>query len=241
MHVCYLGPENSLVSDAAVKHFGQEIHLCCEGAIDDVFAKVERGDAHYGVVPARTGSTGLVAKTFDLLMQSNLMIIGEVELKEQLALCGGSAGLSEVEIVYTDAHNLSRTADWLAANLPSAQIILEGNIGLKAKNLETQKNAAVIVSQSLAARLGLNLLAGGIETDLGVDARFIIIGDKVPAATGRDKTSLLCSAKDRAGALRDILQPFCCSWNHTAENRVSPYAKQGLGVCFLHRSRGASS
>ena len=49
-----------------------------------------------------------------------------------------------------------------------------------------------------------------VEVNPGVDAeeRFLVLGHKMPAQTGRDKTSLVCAASERAGALRDLLQPF---------------------------------
>ena len=42
----------------------------------------------------------------------------------------------------------------------------------------------------------------------GSEARYVTLGHKPPTQTGTDKTTLVCGVNDRAGALRDLLQPF---------------------------------
>lgn len=54
----------------------------------------------------------------------------------------------------------------------------------------------------------MKILAGGIEGDVPNCARFVVLGRRVPPRTGSDKTSLAISTPERAGVLREILQPF---------------------------------
>lgn len=206
--VAYVGPEYSLEHDAAVKQFGEEVQFSPEASAEDVFAKVERGDVHYGIIPARTSSAGIVTKTFDLLMQSKLRIIAEIELKERLALLTRARGVSDIRRVYSSAYYLSRCDSWLKANLAQAELVLESNVTGAVRYLEEHTDTALVATEATGERCGLVALATGIESDPGMDARCIVIGEKVPAPTGNDKTSLLCSVRDRAGALRDILRPF---------------------------------
>jgi chorismate mutase/prephenate dehydratase len=51
-------------------------------------------------------------------------------------------------------------------------------------------------------------LATSIENEVGLFSRFVVLGHRVPAATGKDKTTFLCSVKERAGALSDVLAPI---------------------------------
>lgn len=46
------------------------------------------------------------------------------------------------------------------------------------------------------------------ERLVGSDARFLVLGTKVPAKSGNDKTSIACAVPDKAGSLRDVLAPF---------------------------------
>lgn len=51
-------------------------------------------------------------------------------------------------------------------------------------------------------------LSHGLESELHNDVRFFVLGQKISPQTGNDKTSLLCAVSEKAGALRDLLQPF---------------------------------
>jgi chorismate mutase/prephenate dehydratase len=47
-----------------------------------------------------------------------------------------------------------------------------------------------------------------IEDEPNNTTRFLVLGDYEPAPSGRDKTSLVLSARNRAGAVYEMLTPF---------------------------------
>jgi chorismate mutase/prephenate dehydratase len=208
LQVAYLGPESSLACEAAMQQFGESIDLLPAASIEAVISKVERGDCHFGVIPARTSSTGLVTQTFDVLMQSKLMIIAELEVKERLALFTASGGLGNLKRIYSDAHSFVRAENWIQGNVPEAELVLSRSLPEALRQYRKSDDSALLWLESLASRENLPVAASGIESDLGTDTRYIVVGSKIPQATGSDKTSLLCSAEERSGALRQILQPF---------------------------------
>lgn len=208
LHIAFPGPECSLAHDAAIKQFGDTVHYLPESGIDEVVTKVERGDAHFGVIPVRFSSSALHRKTFELLMQSNLCIIAEISLKERLVLYGAVDVLSEIKRVYADSYFFARSEAWLAANLPGVEHVVLPGAAAAAKRLEKEPDAAFIATESAAGRYRLKPLASGIESDSGSDARFFVIGHSIPSPTGNDKTSLLCSVEEKPGALIEVLQPF---------------------------------
>ncbi|MBI1824259.1 MAG: ACT domain-containing protein, partial [Nitrospirae bacterium] len=57
----------------------------------------------------------------------------------------------------------------------------------------------------------LHILARRIEDQVQNTTRFLIVSRKPIHRTGRDKTSILFSIKDKTGALYQILQPFAAS------------------------------
>ncbi|HQH27826.1 MAG TPA: prephenate dehydratase domain-containing protein [Oligoflexia bacterium] len=205
--VSYLGPEHSLEHEAALKQFGSEVQYLPDASIEDVLSRVERGDALYGVLPAQASSPA-GQRLLELLVQSPLVIIAEVELKEQLSLFSRSRNLSAVRRVYAPALVFSRCETWLKANLPGAERIVQEHIAAQLAELEQDEGAGCIGVQALGERFSLPLLAGGIQNDAETASRFIVVGQKATSPTGNDKTSLVCTVKDRAGALRDILRPF---------------------------------
>jgi chorismate mutase/prephenate dehydratase len=208
LHISYLGPEGSLAFEASEQQFGEAVYHAASSSIKGVFAHVERGEANYGVVPARTSSTGLVTETFDVLMQSNLKIIAELEVKERLSLFSHSGGLGDIDRIYSDAHSFIRSSAWLRANLPGVEEVLVESLADALKKFRAHPKAALIGLERLSAREDVHVAASGIESEVGADTRFIVLGSKTPPTSGHDKTSLLCSVEERAGALRELLQPF---------------------------------
>src|SRR5215510_6143939 len=73
--VSYFGPQ------AALRHFGSSAKYHPAKTILDVFDDVERGRAHYGVVPVENNTEGAVNVTLDRLIDSDALICGEVRLE----------------------------------------------------------------------------------------------------------------------------------------------------------------
>ena len=206
--VSFLGPELSLAHHAGIAQFGEHVKFTPAHGTDEVFARVERGDATFGVVPARTNSVGLVTDTFDRLMESKLQIVAEIEIKDRLALFSGAGSLQNVATVYGIPDHFDRARTWLSANLPKTVRAVTEDLPRVMDKLTEGSPVALLAMDRVAENLGQQPLATGIEGGLATDARCIVVGDRQPSPSDRDKTSLLCSIPDRAGALRDILEPF---------------------------------
>lgn len=58
MKVAYLGPETTFTHEAAMRAFGTAIELVPQATVAEVFARVERGEAHQGVVPVENSMEG---------------------------------------------------------------------------------------------------------------------------------------------------------------------------------------
>ena len=208
LRVTYVTPECSLTHTAALKQFGEHVEYVSALSLEEVFARVERGDASCGVVPARTSFAGLVPKTFDLLLQSSLRIVAEVEVIEHLAVFSSGDRLAAITKLYGDASHLERTRDWVQAHLGHAECIAHTDATSAYAKHQSDPSVALLALDSYTDHSELRPLASGIEADAGAAARCIVVGDLQPARTGRDKTSLLVMLQDRPGALRDMLQPF---------------------------------
>ena len=67
---------------------------------------------------------------------------------------------------------------------------------------------AAIASELAAQLYGLKVMKARIEDNLNNFTRFLVLSQKPPQRTGKDKTSLMLSIKDKVGALYDLLRPF---------------------------------
>lgn len=75
LQIAYPGPDNSLVSAAAKKQFGESVSFHPFVTIEEVFSKVECGQMHYAVVA--------VEDSFEVLIKSPLIVIAEVEVSHK--------------------------------------------------------------------------------------------------------------------------------------------------------------
>ncbi|MCB0345268.1 MAG: chorismate mutase [Bdellovibrionales bacterium] len=202
------GPPFSQCHEAARKQFGDAVRVDSCTQISRVFEEVEHGNVDYGVVPVETAAEGLVLATFNMLMQSKLLIIAEIESLYSLNLVSNGAGLANIKRVFGDIDHLSLCRAWLGSNVPEAELVISSSPGEAINAASHEPFAAAVATEALSADDNMNILAKMISDDAGRTARMIVIGKNGSPPTGRDKTSLLCSVKERSGALMEVLGPF---------------------------------
>ena len=209
LSVAYVGPELARGHHAAHRQFGADVRFFPASSVEEVFRKVGLGEIRYGVVPA--DSSEAVTPTFECFLSSPLRVIAEVVLDGKLSLWSQSPTLSGLERVYGDAAGISRVSRWTRANLSGVELVVVESVAVAAELAVQSATAAVIGGDLVGERFSLAELASGIEDGAGGKSRFFVIAQKPADRTGRDKTSLLCVVKDRAGALKDLLTPFADS------------------------------
>jgi chorismate mutase/prephenate dehydratase len=213
--VAFLGPEGTFTHQAVKRHFGASAPALPCGSIAAVFSEVERGAAELGVVPIENSSEGVVSHTLDSFVDSTLEIHGEVEVVVDHCLVA-RAGTSEssLERVYSHPQALGQCREWLARNLPRAQLV-ECSSTADAARRAAEDAAGAAISSELAARLaGLAVLRQSLQDAAHNVTRFLVVGRGpsplvTPSADPtHDKTSLLLVLGDRPGDLFEALRPL---------------------------------
>ncbi|CAA0082841.1 prephenate dehydratase [Zhongshania aliphaticivorans] len=209
MEVAYLGPMGTFSQAAALKHFGHAVVSVPQASIDEVFAKVVNGQCHYGVVPVENSTEGMVSHTLDAFINSPLKICGELELRIRLHLLVGKDG-KDKPITRICAHQqaLAQSRRWLDAHFPGVERAAVSSNGEAARMAAEEEGVAAVAGDMAEQQYGLVQLAANIEDQPDNTTRFLIIGREDVAASGRDKTSLVVSARNRPGALFKLLEPF---------------------------------
>ncbi|MCG2572953.1 MULTISPECIES: prephenate dehydratase [Acinetobacter] len=207
--IAFLGPEGTFTQAAALKHFGQDAIVRPIATIDEVFREVEAGSAHYGVVPVENSSEGVVNHTLDCFKSSSLNVIGEVELRiHHQFLVSENTRKDSIKQIYAHQQALAQCRKWLDIHYPGVERVAMTSNAEAARRIRNEWHSAAIASDIAATTYGLEILHSNIEDNPENTTRFLVIGrEKIPAS-GNDKTSLLVSAHNRAGALIDILEPF---------------------------------
>ncbi|PCI16661.1 MAG: prephenate dehydratase [Piscirickettsiaceae bacterium] len=206
--VAFLGPSGTFTQEAALKHFGHAVNTAEMATIADIFLAVETGGAHYGVVPVENSTEGVITHTLDNFIKSSLHICGEVALRIHHHLLSHANNLADINIVYSHQQSLGQCRQWLATHIPSVETIAVSSNAEAARLASETEGSAAIAGEMAAEIYQLDKLASHIEDEAHNTTRFLVIGEREIPATGDDKTSMMISTKNVAGALQGVLAPF---------------------------------
>ena len=218
LNIAYLGPEGTFTQAAALKHFGHSVKTTTLDSIDQVFREVEAGACHYGVVPVENSIEGVVNHTLDMLINSSLLICGEVELRIHHHLLTRAKKPGLIRQVYSHQQSLAQCRAWLDAHLLNAERIAVSSNAEAARRAAAKKNTAAIAGESAAEFYDLPVLFSNIEDHPDNTTRFLVLGKHDTKPSGQDKTSILFSAPNRPGALHDMLA--CFAANNVSMTRI---------------------
>jgi chorismate mutase/prephenate dehydratase len=206
--VAYLGPRATFTHMACTQKFGASAQYVPVGSIKEVFSEVERGRANFGVVPIENTTEGVVNYTLDMFIDSNLLIYGEVLQEVAHHLLSKTGLIDDVKKIYSHSHAIAQCRNWLETNLPHVPVSEVASTARAAELCVDEPSAAAIASELAAQLYGLKVITARIEDNINNFTRFLVLSQKPPERTGRDKTSLMLSIKDKVGALYDLLRPF---------------------------------
>ncbi len=204
----FQGEKGSFSEEAALKFFGQVDPVPFQ-YFSMVFGAVAKGDIDHGVVPVENSQAGSINDTYDLLLQHDLNIIGEIHLRIKhclLALPGET--IENIHTIYSHPQALAQCEKFLSS-LEAGIIPTYDTAGsakmIKEKNL---KNAGAIASKQVSEIYGMELLAEGIETNPMNFTRFFVISREKASYAESSKTSLIFRTRNIPGALYKSLGAF---------------------------------
>jgi len=206
--VAYLGPPATHTHLACFEYFGSSVQTQPKESIQEVFEAVEKRKANYGVVPIENSTEGSVNQTLDRLIESEVMICGEVMIQVSHHLLSRSGRPEDIRKITSHPSALEQCRKWLRKNFPDVEVA-EAASTAKAAQMAAEDSKTAAIASSLAAHLyGLKIVESRIEDYLSNYTRFLIIGLHTNPRTGRDKTSILFSISHAPGSLYQALKPF---------------------------------
>ena len=215
LKIAFLGPKGEFSHLAAVRHFGSSVSFAPARQIRSVFQQVAAAEVDYGLVPIENSSVGGINETLDsfLDLHSELSIYGEVKLQSQFCLLADCRP-EEVQRIYSKPGVFEQCRNWLSTQYPQAV-----RIPIESSSLATQKAkeeilrdpgcGAAAIGSTLAGEIhGLKPLFQAIEDRQSNLTRFLILSKSLTEESGKDKTSIMFTAQDRAGSLVEVLEVF---------------------------------
>jgi prephenate dehydratase len=211
MRIAYQG-EPGAYSEAAALRFNPSADLLPCESFDDVSSAVEGGKATHGILPMENSIGGSVHGNYDLLVQHELPIVGEVTLRIVHHLLGyPGTRVEDVKRIYSHPQALAQCERFLRRfkdveaiatydTAGSAKLIRDGEL----------RDAAAIASRRAAEIFHLHVLQSDIQDFPDNITRFVIISriadpaDEIEA----NKTSVVFSVPNEPGALFKALSVF---------------------------------
>ncbi len=201
--------EKGSFSEEAILHFFGPVEPVPFQFFSNVFEAVANKDIEHGVVPVENSQAGSINDTYDLLLQHNLNITGEIHLRVKhclLALPGEK--LDDIQTIYSHPQALAQCDKFLSSlkvkliptydTAGSAKLIREENL----------KNSGAIASKRVSKIYGMELLVEGIETNPQNFTRFFVISKEKAKYTRNSKTSIIFRTSNVPGALYKSLGAF---------------------------------
>ncbi len=232
LQIAYFGEAGSFTHLAAVNKFGSQVTYISSGSILEVFQKVEHGECDYGVVPIENSTEGAVTHTFDLLVDSELKICAQALLPVSQNLLSQSP-LSRVKKVYSHPQVFGQCRNWLFKHVPKAALVEVSSTTKAAQMALKEKGVAAIGSRQAAKIYGLKIVASNIQDSAHNMTRFLVISSQDVPQTGKDRTSILFSIKDRVGALHAMLSPFAKNKINLTKIESRPSKKKAWDYFFF--------
>lgn len=208
--VAFQGELGAYSELAALAFFGHDITVVPCPSFAAVFDAVEDGDAGHGVIPIENSLTGSIHDNYDLLLEHNLVITGEIKLRiTHNLLVNPGTRREDIRRVYSHPQGLSQCRDFLAG-LPDAELVSMYDTAGAARRVKESgaREDAAVASAQAALDYGLEILAEGIESNRRNLTRFLVLSRELAAPEENSKTSLVFATRNIPGALFKSLSVF---------------------------------
>jgi prephenate dehydratase len=202
--------EPGAYSEAAAVRFSDHADLLPCSSFEDVFTAVASGKATHGILPVENSIGGSIHRNYDLLLEHDLPIVGEVQLvitHNLLALPGTTLG--QVKRIYSHPQALAQCERFLR-DLPDVAVEATYDTAGSAKLVRDGQltDAAAIASERAATVFGLDILKAEIQDYSDNITRFLVVSRAPESELQADKTSVVFSLPNEPGALFKALSVF---------------------------------
>ena len=182
------------------------------GSFRAVFDAVTTGDAGAGVVPIENVIHGTVRENYDLLLEHDLTIAGEIVVPVRLALAAlPGQRLDEIERVYSHIQALGQAEAFLRAR--PWQLLSTYNTAGAGKAIADgeERGAAAVLSPRAAGLFGLEVLVDEIGDLPDNRTRFLVLGRRSDVPVLRDppthrRTTIVVAVRNEPGTLLAVLR-----------------------------------
>lgn len=198
--------EHGAYSEVAAYTYGPTLVPIPCPSFHEVFKEVESGQLDYGIVPVENSLEGAVNEVNDLLVQTNLHIVGEATIPiHHCLLALPEQDYRDLRTVYSHPQALGQCRGFIARHKLEARPYYD-TAGAAVMLREQKPAAAAVIASKLCAELyHLEILKENIEDNDSNKTRFVVLS-KDASRDGGDKCSIIFSVAHRPGGLFSVLK-----------------------------------
>ena len=208
--IVFQGAEGAFGQMAMQRFFDNECKHFSVVTFRQAMEAIADGLADYAVLPIENSAIGSVVETYDLLVEFDNYIVGEVMLPITHTLAGlPGSEMTKIREVYSKAEALMQTAKFLGLH-PNWQQVSVTNTALAAQKIITDNDVskAAVCSAYAASVYGLEVLEQNINDEENNTTRFIIIANQRIFLTAATKISICFELSHESGSLYHLLSHF---------------------------------
>ena len=207
--IAFQGAPGAYTEEAAFRFFGKSTVGHPYETLDEVFEAVEVAEVPFAMVPVENSLEGSITRVYDLLLDSPLMVCGEIELRISHCLIAvAGATLDTIKTVYSHPHALGQCRNFL--NHLNCELVPASDTAGSVRNIKERGlvDCAAVAGARAADIYEMEIIAREIEDNPHNFTRFFVLSKEDSPPTGDDKTSIVFSLKHKPGALYDCLREF---------------------------------
>jgi len=209
LRVAFQGELGAYSESAIYSFFGQSAEVKPCKNFGEVFESVKTGDVNYGVVPIENSIEGSVNRTYDLFLEYDLKVCGEIILRiSHCLIAHQGTKRDQIKTVYSHPQALAQCRKFLEKHKLKAISTFDTAGSVKMIKEEKLMDAAAIASERAAQIYEMTILAKEIEDIKNNSTRFFVLDKQDSPYSGEDKTSIIFAAKSVPGALYQVLKEF---------------------------------
>ena len=206
----FLGEIGTFSHKASTQYFGNQVTAVPAPSFKSIFESVKNGDVDFGVVPVENSLSGSIHENYDLLLEYNLRIVGEITLRIIHHLVGHpEAKIDTIRRVFSPPIIFQQCRQFLDQHADWELMPVKDTAGAVKAISEKANSADVAIASKEAAKIhGMAVIEEGIETNPRNYTRFVVIGSEPFEKGPKRKSSLIFSTGNQPGALYEVLKIY---------------------------------
>ena len=224
MKIAIQGEPGSFSHEATLAMLPDAVIVPCTVSAD-VFNALSEGSVDGAVIPIENSLAGSVLEHFDLLLQHDVTVVRESQLRIRHNLIGISSTIDDIDRVFSHPVALAQCRRFLAAHPKMESFAFYDTAGSVKQLVELRdRHAAAIASEAAARYYGAQILQADIEDNPENFTRFFLVRRAKEAWFDADanKTSLAFSVENKPGTLAAALNALSATGTNLTKIESRP-------------------